>query len=160
VTALTWSSRTTVGADPEHVLDTLTDTEACARWSPIPFSLETRGDPRLRPGTTAQVSGRVLGAPVRFHLQTLSADADGLRLRAQGPVDIAVHYVLRPVTRGCDVDARISIHPNGSPLSRLVARATRALLAAGTLERSLQRIAREAERAARDAGMRRADDAR
>jgi carbon monoxide dehydrogenase subunit G len=155
VTALSWSSRTVVRTPPAQVIDTLTDTDACARWSPIGFSLEDDegdegyGGDRLRAGTVRRVSGRLLGAPVRFHLHTLTADATGLRLHARGPVDLHVQYSLTPVGSGCELDAHISIRPSRGRLGGLVARAARTLLVAGTLDDTLERIAREAERSAR-----------
>jgi hypothetical protein len=149
---LSWSSRTVVRTAPAHVIDTLTDTGACARWSPIGFSLEDDEgdeDDRLRAGTVRRVSGRLLGAPVRFHLHTLAVDATGLRLHARGPVDLHVQYSLTPVGSGCEMDAHISIHPSRGRLGGLVARAARTLLVAGTLDDTVERIAREAEQSAR-----------
>ena len=137
-----------VRTTPAQVIDTLTDTCACARWSPIGFSLDDEGDDRLRAGTVRRVTGSVLGAPVRFHLHTLAAEASGLRLHARGPVDLHMHYSLTPVGSGCEMDAHISIHPSRGRVGRLVARAARTLLVAGTLDDTLERIAREAERSA------------
>jgi Polyketide cyclase / dehydrase and lipid transport len=148
MTPLTWRSRTTVLAEPEHVIDTLTDTEACARWSPIPFTVDDNGSDRLLAGTICRVSGRLLGAPIRFRLHTLEADTSRLRLHARGPIEIRVVYSLRPVGEGCHVDARVSIQPSRSRFGRLIGRATGLLLTDGTLDDALKRIAREAERSA------------
>jgi len=147
-TTNTWHSRTTVRASPEHVIDTLTDPDACARWSPIPFSLDNSHGARLRPGTTTPVRGRLLGATVRFNLDTLAADPGRLQLHARGPIDILVDYTLKPIRAGCALDALISIHPPNSRLGRLLARATGLLLATGTLSHAMNRIAHEAELAA------------
>jgi Polyketide cyclase / dehydrase and lipid transport len=144
-TTNTWRSRTTVRATPQHVIDTLTDPDACARWSPIPFSLDTSDGARLRAGTTTRVSGRLLGARVRLTLHTLAADPGRLHLHARGPVDILVDYTLKPIRAGCALDALISIHPPTSRLGRLLARATGLLLATGTLDHAMDRIAHEAE---------------
>ena len=149
MTGLSWRSRTTVLATPEHVIDTLTDTAACARWSPVPFAVDGGGSHRLAPGTIRRVTGRLLGAPVRFHLHTLEASPRRLRLHARGPIEIRVAYALTPVAEGCAVDAHVSIDPPSSPIGRLVGRTTRLMLAAGTLDVALSRIAREAERSAR-----------
>jgi uncharacterized protein YndB with AHSA1/START domain len=147
-TTHTWRARTTVRATPEHVIDTLTDFDACARWSPIPFSLDTGAGARLRPGTTTRVSGRLLGAHVRFNIHTLAVGPDRLQLRARGPIDILVDYTLTPIRTGCALDGRVSIHrPNGR-LARLLARATGLLLASGTLDDAVDRIAHQAELAA------------
>ena len=147
-----WRSRITVRATPEHVIDTLTDPDACARWSPIPFSLDHSDSARLRPGTTTQVSGRLLGAHVRFNLHTLAADPGRLHLHARGPIDILVDYTLTPIRAGCALDALTSIHPPTSRLGQLLARATGLLLAAGALDRAVDRIAHEAELAADTSG--------
>jgi hypothetical protein len=149
MTALNWRSQTTVLATPEHVLDTLTDTAACARWSPVPFAIDSGGGRRLRAGTIRRVSGRLLGAPVRFHLHTLEASSRKLKLHARGPVEIRVAYALTPLAEGCAVDAHVCIDPPRNPLGRLVGRTTGLMLAAGTLDVVLTRIAREAERSAR-----------
>lgn len=152
MTARSWRSRATVLATPEHVLDTLTDTAACARWSPVPFAVDGDGggDGRLRAGTIRRVSGRLLGAPVRFHLYTLEANAQQLRLHARGPVEIRVAYALTRLADGCAVDAHVSIEAPTHALGRLIARATGLMLAGGTLDVALSRIAREAERSARE----------
>jgi hypothetical protein len=63
-------------------------------------------------------------------------------------------YSLRPVPDGCDVDAHVSIHPPSGHFGRLIGRATGLLLAAGTLDAALQRIAREAERSAQTSARR------
>jgi Polyketide cyclase / dehydrase and lipid transport len=144
-TTNTWRSRTTVRATPEQVIDTLTDPNACARWSPIPFSLDTSDGARLHPGTTTRVSGRLLGVYVRFNLHTIVADPGRLRLHAHGPIDILVDYTLKPIRAGCALDALISVHPPKSRLGRLLARATGLLLATGTLDHAVRRIAHEAE---------------
>lgn len=149
MTALTWRSQATVLATPEHVIDTLTDTAACARWSPVPFAVEGGGSHRLAPGTIRRVTGRLLGAPVRFHLHTLEANPRRLRLHARGPIEIRVAYALTPVAEGCAIDARVSIDRPRNPLGRLVGRTTGLMLASGALDAALRRIAREAERSAR-----------
>jgi polyketide cyclase/dehydrase/lipid transport protein len=149
--ARSWQSRTTVLATPERVIDTLTDTAACARWSPVPFAVDDGGSHRLRAGTIRRVSGRLLGAPVRFHLYMLEANPRRLRLHARGPVEIRVSYAMTPLAEGCAVDAQVSIDTPRSPLGRLVARTTGLMLSAGTLDATLRQIAREAERSARPA---------
>jgi polyketide cyclase/dehydrase/lipid transport protein len=144
----TWRSRTTVRATPQHVIDTLTDPAACARWSPIPFSLDTSDSARLRPGTTTRVSGRLLGGQVRFNLHTLAADPCRLHLHARGPIDILVDYTLEPSPAGCALDAVVVIHPPTGRFGRLLACATGLLLATGALDDAMRGIAHEAERAA------------
>jgi Polyketide cyclase / dehydrase and lipid transport len=143
-----WRARATTRATPERVIDALTDARACARWSPIPFTVDDP-DGRLRAGTTTRVSGRLLGARVRFEIATLAANRRGLRLHARGPIDIHVAYTLTPAPMGCAVDALVAVPPARTPHGRVLARATRMLLATGTLDHAVRRIAREAEHAAR-----------
>jgi Polyketide cyclase / dehydrase and lipid transport len=143
--ASTWRSRTAVRATPETVIDTLTDPRACARWSPIPFSLDKDDTGRLRAGSTRRVSGRLLGAPVRFQLHTLVAHPGRLHLHARGPIELLVDYTLTRTRAGCTLDAAISIQPPTSRPGRMLARATGLLLAAGTLDHTVHRIALEAE---------------
>ena len=83
---------------------------------------------------------------MRFRLHTLKADAHELSLHARGPVDIRVRYRLTAVAQGCHVEARVSIDRGAGRVGGLVERATGMLLAAGTLDQALARIAREAER--------------
>lgn len=141
-----WRSRTTVRATPERVIDALTDTDACARWSPIPFSLDDPENTRLQAGTTTRVSGRMLGARVRFRLETLAADPTRLQLHARGPIEILVHYTLKPARAGCAVEAVISVRSPETRIGRLLARASGLLLTTGILDHALRQIAREAER--------------
>jgi hypothetical protein len=141
----TWRSRTTVRTTPERVIETLTDADACARWSPIPFRLDDVEATRLRPGERTRVSGSVLGVETRFELDTFAANPARLLLRARGPIEILVDYALTPVPAGCAVEAAVSIRPLGSCFGRIVARATGLLLASGTLEYALVRMARVAE---------------
>lgn len=143
----TWCSHAVVGATPQRLIDTLTDTDACRRWSPVPFRLEGGTDGHLRPNTTTQVSGRLVGLAVRFELSILAADPARLLLRATGPVEIRVDYAIRPAPAGCAVDAAVSVRALDRRAGQLFARATGLLLESGTLDHTLRRIAHEAERA-------------
>jgi hypothetical protein len=147
----TWRSSTVVNAAPEQVIDVLTDPEACARWSPIPFSLDTEDAGRLRAGTVTPVSGRLLGARVRFQLHTLAADSGRLRLKARGPIEIDVDYRLTPSSAGCHLDARVHLSAPRARFGRLLAHATGMLLTGGALAHAVDRIAHEVELAAADA---------
>jgi len=144
----TWRSCATVRATPERVIDALTDTEACGRWSPVPFALDDAQATRLRPGVRTRVSGRLLGVQVRFELETFAANSRRLRLRARGPIEILVDYALAPAPAGCAVDAAVSVRPLEARFGRVMAHSATLLLATGTLEHTLARIAREAERSA------------
>jgi hypothetical protein len=65
-----------------------------------------------------------------------------LALAADGPISIDVQYVVRPVPGGSDVRASVSVEGQGL-FGRVLARATEALLAAGALRASLERLARQ-----------------
>jgi hypothetical protein len=148
-TSNAWRSRVTVRATPDRILDTLTDSRACARWSPIPFTLDGPDHIRLRAGTTTRVSGRFLGARIHFEVATLAANQRQLRLHARGPIDIHVEYTVTPSPAGCALDALVAIPTPTSTHRRIVAHATRLLLATGTLDHAVERIARVAEQPTR-----------
>jgi len=145
----TWHSRSVAHATPQQVIDTLTDTDACARWSPVPFRVDELDGTRLRPGTTTRVSGLFLGLPVRFELAILAAGPARLRLRATGPIEILADYDIRSAASGCAVDAAVSIRALDRRFGRLLAPAIALLLDNGTLDHVLRRIAHEAEHAQR-----------
>jgi hypothetical protein len=145
----TWRSRAVVHATPQQVIETLTDTEACARWSPISFHLDDLDGTHLRPDTTTRLSGRFVGLQIRFELAILAANPARLLLRATGPIEIGVDYNIQPAAAGCAIDAAVSIRALDRRFGRLLARATELLLDNGTLDQTLRRIAHEAEQAAR-----------
>jgi hypothetical protein len=138
----TWTAHTTLPATPRAVLEVLTDTEACARWAPVPFDVEedTR---RLRTGTRTRVTGKLAGVPVGFDVEVFEAGEDRLALAADGPIGLDVAYELAPAAAGSDLRASVSVRPRGGLTGRLVAQATGALLAAGALEQAMTRISRE-----------------
>ena len=51
----TWTARKHIAADPDVVLDVLTDPDACRRWSPVPFDVDCAGADRLAAGTRMRV---------------------------------------------------------------------------------------------------------
>jgi hypothetical protein len=140
----TWTATTTAPAGPDAVLDVLTDPEACARWAPLPFDVDELGGRRLLRGSRARVSGRLAGRRVGFDVQVHEAGDDGLRLTAEGPVELDVAYALNPTAGGSEVHASVSVRPRGGLGGRLLAEAMGALLTAGALQTTLARIAREA----------------
>ena len=134
----TWTATTTAAARPAAVLDVLTDPDACARWAPVPFDVESGR--RLRAGTRERVSGRLAGKRVGFDVEVHKADETGLALSASGPVEFDVDYRLG----GSQVHASISVRPRGGFTGRLLAEATGALLNAGALNHALSRLVSEA----------------
>jgi hypothetical protein len=140
----TWTATATADAHPAAVLDVLTDPDACARWAPLPFDVESGR--RLRSGTRERVSGRLAGKRVGFDVDVHAADESGLALSADGPVGFDVAYRLggRDDIPGTRVHASISVRPAGGLTGRLLAEATGALLNAGALDQALSRLIREA----------------
>jgi hypothetical protein len=142
----TWQSQIEVRAEPEQVLETLTDVGACKAWSPVGFDVGGLESGRLRPGSRVAVSGAIVGRRVCFCVEIVRADTERLLLRAAGPVEMLADYVVRPAAGGSRLHAAISVRRGRGGGARLAARATSILLGAGALEQALARIAREAER--------------
>jgi uncharacterized protein YndB with AHSA1/START domain len=142
----TWRSEIEVRAEPARVLETLTDMEACAAWSPVGFDVDDRYATRLRTGSTVTVTGAMAGRRVRFRVEILRADPERLVLRAAGPVEMVADYVLFPAADGSRVHAAVSVAPGTGRGATVAARITAVLLGAGALTEALTRIAREAER--------------
>lgn len=142
----TWRSHVDVRAEPERVLETLTDVQACEAWSPVPFDIADPPASRLTAGTTVAVSGRIARHRVRFCVEVVRADSTRLLLRAAGPVDMLADYVVSPAVHGSRLQATISVGRGRGSGARVAARATCILLGAGALRQALARIAREAER--------------
>jgi Polyketide cyclase / dehydrase and lipid transport len=142
----TWRSQIDVRAEPQQVLDTLTDVDACEAWSPVGFDVDGLDSGRLRAGTKLAVSGAVVGRRVRFCVEIVRVDSERLVLRAAGPLNMVADYVVRPAANGSRVHAAISVRRGTGGGAHLAARATSILLGAGALKQTLARIARGAER--------------
>ena len=138
----TWHSNATVPGSPADIPAFLTEPEAIARWAPVPFETLALDGDRLRSGSHARVAGHLAGRYVEFDVDVLRASADRLELVADGPISLGVRYVLRPLGEHSEVDASVSIEGRGL-LGRVLAEATEALPAAGTLRLSLERLCRE-----------------
>jgi hypothetical protein len=141
-----WRSRIAVRAEPHHVIDTLTEVDACQAWSPVGFELDVPDLPRLRAGTRVGLSSGLAGRRVRFCVEVFRVDPDRLLLRAAGPVELVADYEVRRAAHGSQVDAAVSVRRRSGRLAGFLARVTCALLAGGALQATLARIAREAER--------------
>ena len=138
-----WTATTTANATPEQLLDVLTRPEKIQDWAPVDFDLEDWR--RLSTGTRTRVTGRLAGMPVEFDVEVHRADEAGLRLSAEGPIGLDVRYELAPVSTGAELNASVSLRAGGGLTSRLVTKATQALLSAGALEGAAGRIAAAAE---------------
>jgi len=140
----TWTAMTAVDADPEAVLDVLTDPDAVARWAPLPFEVDDLDTPRLIGGSRARVSGRLAGRRVGFDVEVHEAAPGRLSLAAHGPVGLDVVYDLASTKGGSEVRASISVRSGRGITGRLLAEATNALLSAGALTHAVSRLAAEA----------------
>jgi carbon monoxide dehydrogenase subunit G len=138
----TWTAQALTDARPEDVLGALTDPDAVARWSPVPFDVEDDDVRRLRAGTRTRVSGRLAGVRVGFDVEVERADDRALRLRASGPVSMDVEYDVAASGSATEVRASVSVRPGRGLLSGVMAEATNGLLRAGALDTALDRLAR------------------
>src|SRR3954468_9524932 len=140
----TWKTRTCIETCPKRVLELLTDPEACERWAPVAFDIEYLDGSRLESGSRVRLAGRIAGRTVAFDVEIHEADDRRLALRASGPFDIVARY--EAVPRGERTELRAAVSVAGSGFAgRRRSRAPDALLAAGALDSTMSRIAREAE---------------
>jgi hypothetical protein len=137
----TWTARTSLRAEPDRVLDLLTDPDAAGLWSPLEFAVEEIDGDRLRAGGRAVLSGRLAGRWVEFELDVHEADDARLSLQARGPVTMDVHYEVLDT----QILARVRVHGGRGLTGRLLSSAVDGMLAAGTLQVAVDAIAREAE---------------
>jgi hypothetical protein len=134
----TWETNTTVPGSPSAVLELLTEPEAIAQWAPVPFEIVSLAGRRLYTGSRARVAGRA----IEFEVTVFEVSSDRLALAADGPISIDVQYFVRAVPGGSDVRASVSVEGRGL-FGRVLASATEALLAAGALRSSLDRLGRQ-----------------
>jgi hypothetical protein len=143
----TWSTTKTLPARPDAVLQLLTEPEKIARWAPVPFEVVELDGGRLATGSRALVRGRLAGRSVEFEVDVLEAASERLSLVANGPLSMSVDYAVRPARAGSDVRATISVRGEGL-VGHLLAMATEALLGAGALQSSIERLGHTLEPAA------------
>jgi carbon monoxide dehydrogenase subunit G len=141
----TWKTRTCIETCPKRVLALLTDPEACERWAPVAFDVESLDGRRLAAGTRARLAGRIAGKTVAFEVSIDEADERRLALRASGPFDIVARYEAVPSGERTELHAAVSVGGGAGLAGRLMSRAADALLAGGVLDSTVSRLAREAE---------------
>jgi hypothetical protein len=137
-----WQYNTTIPGSPADVLELLTEPAAIARWAPVPFEVVALEGNRLQSGSRARVAGRLAGRSVEFDVDVLRASDERLELVAQGPISIDVQYTLRPAGAESEIEACVAVDGQGL-FGRVLAKATEALLAAGGLRMSIERLANE-----------------
>jgi hypothetical protein len=133
-------SSTTFDQDPALLMAAMTELDAIERWSPVPFRIVGRRPLRLRSGDQVTVEGAIAGGGARFTVDVECAEAAELSLRAHGPIDIDVTYVIDP-NEGC-VTVRVETRGRGL-LAWLILMPTKALLQSGVLDRTLLRLVSE-----------------
>lgn len=138
-----------MSASPDEVIAVLSDPDTIRRWSPIDFEVEELDGRRLETGSHARVAGRLAGRGATFDVDVAQAGDGRFALAARGPIEIDVEYEAFEDSGATDVWATVSVAGSGL-FGRLLAQATDALLAAGALDRALDRIARELDEAAGD----------
>ena len=138
----TFTAHATATSAPHEVVQLLTDPNAIARWAPIPFEILEIDNQRLHPGATVRVSGQLAGQSAEFSVHVLEVSDERLALLARGPVSLEVEYAVRPAQPGSRIHASVSVLGHGL-VGRLLAKATGALLAAGALQSSLNRLANQ-----------------
>jgi hypothetical protein len=135
-------SNATVPGSPTDVLEFLTEPEAIARWSPVPFKVVALDGARLESGSHARVAGLLAGRSVEFDVDVLRASDERFELVAEGPICIDVKYHVRPFGVSSEIEASIGVEGRGL-FGRMLAKATEALLAGGALRMALERLGRE-----------------
>jgi hypothetical protein len=120
----------------------LTEPDAIAHWTPVPFEVIDLDGDRLVTGSRARVRGRLAGRTLEFDVQVVAANDERLALIASGPISIDVEYALRPATGGSELRASVSVRGSGI-IGRVLAQATDVLLAAGALDLAVSRIGRQ-----------------
>ena len=140
----TWTAQALSEARPEAILEALTDPDAVARWSPVPFDVEDEAVRRLQSGTRTRVSGKLAGVRVGFDVEVHHADERQLKLSASGPVSMDVAYDVQDAGAGTEVRASVSVRPGRGLRATVLAEATAGLLGAGALSAAVNRLARVA----------------
>ena len=138
----TFTAHTTTPSAPREVAQLLTDPDAIAHWAPVPFEVLELDKQRLYPGAEVRVRGQLAGQSAEFSVHVLEVSEERLTLVAEGPISLEVDYGVRPAVRGSRIDASVSVLGHGL-IGRLLAKATEALLAAGALQSSLNRLANQ-----------------
>jgi Polyketide cyclase / dehydrase and lipid transport len=139
-----WTAETTITALPADVLAQLTSPDAISRWAPVPFDVVDWEGERLRAGERVRVQGRLAGRALEFEVDVAEADDDHLVLTATGPIRLDVEYHALPAASGSELQASVSVSGRGI-LGRVLAQATDALLAAGALRTSVERLAQQCD---------------
>jgi Polyketide cyclase / dehydrase and lipid transport len=142
----TWTARTPVRSDPDEIFAILTDPDAAAHWSPVPFEVDELDGERLEAGGRAVLSGRLAGRRIRFDVEVVEAEDGRLSLVASGPVDMDVEWrVDDRLGEWRELVASVNVRAGRGLGGRLLSSATEALLRAGSLQAAVASVAEAAE---------------
>jgi hypothetical protein len=135
-----WTARAELCADVRQVLSALTDPAAISRWAPVSFEVDGLAGGRLRAGSCERVSGSIAGIRATFEVEVHSADTDGLKLVARGPVALDVAYSFREHEDGVTVEAAVGVRRQRGIAAQVLRAAVAALLNGGALTSALGRL--------------------
>jgi hypothetical protein len=135
-----WTARAELLADPDQVLQALTDPELIAQWAPVRFDVDGLAGGRLRTGSHERVSGTIGGLSTTFDIEVARADVEQLDLVARGPVSFEVAYSFREQGRRVIVEAYVSLRRQPGLTAQVLRAAVSALLNAGALGGALRRL--------------------
>lgn len=140
-----WTAQTAIGARPSEVLDALTDPNAIKDWSPVVFDVDGLRRGRLETGSRAIVGGRLAGQSLEFDVSVEEATEGRLALVARhAHLELDVEYLIEELDDRAQVTASVAVEGRGV-LGRFAAKAVEGLLAAGSLQITLGRIAEQLE---------------
>lgn len=140
-----WRMHTRVEAEPERIVELLSDPAAYERWSPVPLDLGRLDGERLVAGRRGRVVAGLAGRGVGFDLHVVEADGRHMAVRASGPFEVEALYEALPRGSATELCASVSLRAGDGVVGRLLRRAADAVLASGALDAALSRFAREAE---------------
>src|SRR3954465_13822670 len=126
---------------PGRVLHLLAGPEAAGLWSPLDFAVEEIDGDRLQSGGRAVLSGRLPGRWGGCERGVFEGEDGRLSLQAKGPVTMDVDYEVQED----ELLAQVRVHSGRGIAGRLLSSAVDGMLAAGTLQVAVDRIAREAQ---------------
>jgi hypothetical protein len=140
-----WIAQTAIGATPTDVLAALTNPDAIMDWSPVDFEVDGLRGNRLETGSNAIVGGRLGGKSLHFDVRVDEASNGRLALTAtHDSLELEVEYLIEDLDEMAQVTASVEVTGKGV-LGRFVAKAVEGLLAGGSLDSALGRIANQIE---------------
>jgi uncharacterized protein YndB with AHSA1/START domain len=132
-----------VDADVDSVLAVVTDPALIEQWFPLPLRLFDHDGQPLQPGRTYRAKGKLGGRDLQVALAVEQADADGVKMTAEGPLAFGLDARCVAYGNRSKIEATITCRSGGGLSGKLFAAAAGPLLGPGS-ERALASIARMA----------------